>query len=200
MSKKSNPEKGLRTVSIEFGGKTRALKFGHSIIGDFEAEANQILRALGVNRGGLILADSIMATDENGTIQGYITIAKIQSCALYYALKSDDPTISMDVIDGKAATYAEDGKIKTEAIPGAIDVYIENGGSILDLMRKVITAYLYATHPSFVASLLRNWKNSDDRQEILTEAQNQKIDSVERAIAEMKAKLTAGSTPTASPS
>lgn len=196
---KSNPEKGLRTVSIEFGGKTRTLKFTHSIVGEFEAEANQILRLLGVNRGGMLLADNLMATDENGAITGYIAIAKIQSLALYYALKFDDPTISMDLIDGKAATYAEDGKIKTEAVQGHIDAYIENGGTILDLMRKVITAYRYATNPSFVASMIRNWKNYDGRMEILTASDNDKITAIEKAIADAKAKLIPGSPSTASP-
>jgi hypothetical protein len=193
MSKKSNPEKGLRTVSIEFGGRTRTLKFGHAVIGDFEAKANEILRELGVSRGGMILADNLMSTDENGMITGYIAISKIQSLALYYALKLDDPTISMDLIEGKPATYAEDGKIKTEAIQGGIDAYIENGGTMLELMRKVITAYRYATSPSFVASLMRNWKNYDDRVEILTAADNDKITAIEKAIAEAKAKLTPGS-------
>ena len=185
-STKSNPEKGLRAVSIEFAGKTRQLKFTHSIVGDFEKEANDILKMMGVSKGGMILADSLMATDEHGTITGYIAIAKIQSLALYYALKSDDPTISMDIIDGKAATYAEDGKIKTEAVQGGIDAYIENGGTIADLMRKVITAYLYATSPSFVASLQRKWKNFDDRMGILTESDNEAITAVEKKIAEVK--------------
>jgi hypothetical protein len=197
---KSNPEKGLRTVSIEFAGKTRKLFFSHAIIGDFEAEANQILRALGIGRGGMLLADNLMATDENGMITGYIAIAKIQSLALYYALKSDDPAISMDIIDGKAATYAEDGKVKTDAIHGAIDAYIENGGTVVDLMRKVVTAYGYATNPSIVASLQRKWQISEDRLKVLTEADNERLTTIEKAISDVRAKQTPGLPSTDSPS
>jgi hypothetical protein len=171
MSRKPNPEKGLRTVSIEFGGKTRTLKFGHAAIGDFEAEANQILRQQkAVEPGNMVFADGIMQT--------WLGNAKIFSMALRYAMLNDLP----------------------ENIDAAIDSYIEAGNSKLELTRAVIRAYRMATDPSSLASLERNWKISDDRQKVLTEADNERLTTIEKAIADVQAKQTPGIPSTDSPS
>lgn len=165
MAKKSNPGKGLRTVSIEFGGKTRNLKFGHTSIGRFEAAANEILRSMGViEPGSMIFADGIM--------QSWTGNAQILSLALQYATL-DDPVENMD---------------------SAIDSYIEAGGSKRDLIRQIITAYRYAVDPSSVASLHRNWKISDDRQEYLTKAENEAMDTMETAIRKAKEQDAKGKT------
>jgi hypothetical protein len=173
---KSNPEKGLRTVSIEFGGKIRTLKYPHAIIGDFEAAANAILREQrAIEPGVMLFADRIML--------GWLENAKIFSLALTYGLKEDSP----------------------DNVDAAIDSFIEAGGSKRDLIRNIITAYRYASDPSSVASLMRNWKLSDDRQSFLTKAENEAMDTMEAAILKAKSqdakgKEIAGSTLTGSES
>jgi hypothetical protein len=168
---KSNPEKGQRTVSIDFGGKQRTLKFGHEAIGNFEAEANDILRSQkAIESGNMVFAEGIMTN--------WIGNAKIFSMALRYGLIDDMP----------------------DNIGAAIDSFIENGGSKLELTRAIITAYRYATNPSTVASLKRSWQISDERQTFLTEAENQAMDSMETAIQDAKAKQIIGSQSTASES
>lgn len=170
-STKSNPEKGLRTVQIDFGGKNRQLKFGHTAIGDFEAEANQVLRSQRViEPGNMVFADGLMSM--------WLGNAKVFSLALKYALINDTP----------------------ENIDVAIDEYIGSGKSKLDLTREIIRAYRLATDPSSLASTERNWKISDDRQEFLTKADNERMDATEKAIADAKAKSIPGLPSTDSPS
>jgi len=160
---KSNPEKGLRTVSIEFGGKQRTLKFGHTSIGNFEKEANDILRAQKViEPGNMLFADGIM--------QNWLGNARIFSLALETGLKDDLP----------------------EDIDAAIDSYIEAGGSKLELTRAIITAYRYATNPSTVASLTRSWKISDDRMKFNSQAEIEGMERMEKIISDAKAKSTPG--------
>lgn len=168
---KSNPEKGLRTVSIDFAGKNRQLKYVHTVIGDFENEANQVLRVQrAIEQGTMLFADRIM--------DGWLGNAKIFSMAIRYGLMheatKEDP-ITSDIVDV------------------AIDSYIEAGGSKKDLTRAIVTAYSYATNPSSVASLQRSWKISDDRQTFLTDLENQRMDVAEKAIAEARAKKIDGS-------
>lgn len=171
---KSNPEKGLRTVTIEFAGKTRQLKYTHPVIGDFENVANSILRSAQViSEGKMLFADGIM--------DGWLGNARILSYALLYGLKHEDKELSLGTIDG------------------AIDSFIEAGGNKQDLIRAIITAYRYATNPSSLVSMMRNWKISDDRLEILTQAENEKITTIERAIVDVRAKMIPGSPSTESP-
>lgn len=176
MSKsKSNPEKGLRTVTIDFAGKSRQLKFTHSVIGDFEAQANAILREQrAIEPGNMLFAERIMDM--------WLGNARILSQALFYGLKHEDKDLSLDDIDG------------------AIDTYIESGGQKLELVQAIITAYRYATNPSSVASLQRSWQISKDRQAILTASENEYMDTVEKAIQDAKAKKTDGSLLNDSPS
>ena len=170
-STKPNPEKGLRTVSIEFGGKPRQLKFGHAAIGNFEADANQVIRSQNViETGNMVFADGLM--------HAWLGNAKVFGLAIKYALTDDMP----------------------ENIDAAIDEYIAAGKSKLDLTREIIRAYRMATDPSSLASLERNWKISDDRQEFLTKADNERMEAIEKAIAEAKAKQIPGLPSTDSPS
>lgn len=165
MAKKSNPDKGLRAVSIDFAGKTRDIKFSHAAIGRFEEECNSVLQAVGaVKPGMMIFADGIM--------ESWLGNAKIFSLALYHGLARE---------------------LSLEEIDSAIDDYIDAGGKKLDLLRAIIRAYTLATNPSSLAFLERNWKISDERKAMLTEAQNQQIEVVEKALAEAKAKLIPGS-------
>jgi hypothetical protein len=167
---KSNPEKGLRTVSIEFGGKQRTLKFGHTSIGDFEAEASQVLRMQKViEPGQMVFADGLVRT--------WLGNAKIFSIALKYGLVDD-------------AKNDPDNAIKD--IGAAIDEYIESGKAKHDLTRAVITAYNYATNPSFVASLKRSWQISDDREKFNTAEEVEAMERMEKIIADAKAKVTLG--------
>ena len=175
MSKKSNPEKGLRTVTIEFAGKTRQLKFTHSVIGDFEAQANAILRAQqAIEPGTMYFAERIMDM--------WLGNARIFSQALYHGLKREDKELSLADIDA------------------AIDSFIEEGGNKQDLIQSIITAYRLATNPFSVASLQRSWQISKDRQAILTASENEYMDTVEKAIQEATAKKTDGSPSSGLPS
>ena len=170
MSKKSNPEKGLRTVSIEFAGQTRQIKFSHTAIGNLEEDANRILRANGISKDGMLFADTI--------ISGWLGNAKILSTALHHGLNRE---------------------LSLEEINNGIDSYIEAGGKKLDLIRDIARAYKLATDPSSLASLERSWKVSDERQAMLTDAENQQMEAVAKAIADAKARLTPGSTSSESP-
>jgi len=175
MSKKSNPEKGLRTVTIEFAGKTRTLKFTHSVIGDFEAQANAILRSQhAIEPGTMYFAERIMDM--------WLGNARIFSQALYHGMKHEDKDLSLADIDA------------------AIDSFIEDGGNKQDLIQSIITAYRYATNPSSVASLQRSWQISKDRQTFLTQSENEAMDATEKAIAAAMAKQTPGSPSSGLPS
>jgi hypothetical protein len=93
----------------------------------------------------------------------------------------------------------KDDPITIEIVDAAIDSFIEAGGSKLELTRAIVTAYRYATNPSSVASLKRSWQISDDRQEFLTKADNERMETIEKAIAEARAKPIPGSPSTVSP-
>lgn len=174
MAKKS--EKGLRTVTINFGGKNRSLKFSHAAIGNFESDANAVLRSQrAIEPGNMIFADGLMQT--------WLGNAKIFSLAIRHGLTEDsklDPDNAVKDIDA------------------AIDAYIAAGGSKLDLVRDIIRAYRLATDPSSLASVERNWKISDDRQAFLTEKENNAMDTIEAMIKKAKEKTT-GSPSTESP-
>ena len=160
-SNKSNPDKGLRTISIDFAGESRTLKFGHSAIGDLEADCNAVLRSLGAIQGAqMVFSEGLMST--------WLGNARIFSYALYHGL-------------GKAMKLAE--------IDDGIDAYIQSGGKKVELVRAITRAYYIATDPSILSSLERNWKASDGRTEILTDAENKQIEAVEKAIAEAKVKM-----------
>lgn len=161
MSKKSNPEKGLRTVDIDFAGKTGTLKFSHSLNSEFEAAANRILRSDGLVSEGMIFVEGLMSQ--------WIGNAKVFSLALYYGFNKE---LSLKEIDT------------------GIDEYIQAGGAKLDLTRSIIRAFKMATDPSSLALTERNWKASDERQSILSNAELDQMEAVEMAIAEVKAKMT----------
>lgn len=167
MVKKAIPEKGMRTVTIEFAGKTRTLKWGHSISGEFEIEANQILRSTGVVKDGMIFAE--------GLLQNWLGNARILTLALRYALKHDDPSLT------------------TQAIDEGIDAYLQEGHSKRGLTRAIITAFAYATDPSSVASLTKNWKNLDEREQFLEKLNQKKMEEDEKILADAKARMTGGS-------
>ena len=164
MSKKSNPDKGLRSVNIDFAGQNRTLKFTHPVIGDFEADCNVVLRSLGVIRDGMVFADGIMSN--------WLGNARILSHAIHHGT-------------GKTLTLAE--------IDSGIDDYIQMGGKKDELIRAIIRAYRLATDPSSLVLIERNWKAFDDRQKILSDAEIKQMEAVEKAIAEAKAKMTPGS-------
>jgi hypothetical protein len=164
-TKKSNPDKGLRTVDINFAGEKRTLKFTHSTIGDFEADANVVLRAMGVLSGSqMIFAE--------GIISGWLETARIFSFALYHGL-------------GKTLEVPE--------IDDGIDAHVQAGGSKQDLIRDIKRAFRMATDPSSLASLERSWKAYDQRMAHLTEIENRKMDAIEKALHEVKEVLTPGS-------
>jgi len=171
-NKKSNPEKGLRTVQIDFAGKQRTLKYSHASRGNFEADANRILRDIGIVKDGMIFADNLMMS--------WLGNAKVLSIALRYAIITDEDPI--------------------KDIDAAIDDFIADGGKEQDLIRAIITAYKYATDPSSVASQRRSWKIFD-AQEAEREKINQDwLNGAEKIVAESKAKQTPGITSTDSPS
>lgn len=159
---KKNTDKGLRTVSIDFAGESRTLKFSHSAIGDFESDCNVVLRSLGAVQGAqMIFADGIMNT--------WLGNARIFSYALYRGL-------------GKT--------LKLSEIDEGIDAYIQSGQKKDDLIRAIIRAYRAATDPSSLALMERNWKASDERQTILSKAELDQMEAVEKAIDEAKAKMS----------
>lgn len=160
MSKKSNPDKGLRSVNIDFAGENRTLKFTHPIVGDFEADCNSVLRIIGVVSNGMIFADTL--------ISNWLGNAKVFSYALYHGF-------------GKALTRDE--------VDNGIDRYIQDGGKKDDLIRAIIRAYRLATDPSSLALIERSWKAYDDRRKILSEAEIKQMEAVEKAIAEATAKM-----------
>ncbi len=161
----SKTDKGLKSISIDFAGEKRTLKWTHSAIGDFEADANAVLRAMNVIPSGQMLF-------AEGIITGWLGNARIFSQALYYAL-------------GKA--------IESSKIDEGIDAYIQAGGSKQELTRELIRAFKVATDPSSLASLERSWKAYDRRKANLTEIENKKMDAIEKALQEAKDALTPGS-------
>jgi hypothetical protein len=171
MSKKVNPEKGLRSITFDFAGESRTLKFSHPSVGEFEADSNSVLRSIGALQDGRFLfADMLIAS--------WIANAKVMSLALYHGF-------------GKKLTLKE--------IDAGIDDFIQAGGSKQDLLRNIIRAYKYATDPSSVALLERSWKNSDDQNAILSDAELKHIEGVEKAIAVAKERQMDGSNLNGSP-
>jgi hypothetical protein len=160
-SAKSNPEKGLRTVSIDFAGQTRTLKFSHPIVGNFEAEANGILHAIKATpEDQFLFADRL--------IGGWLGQAKILSCALRHAMNNELPQAGID---------------------SGIDDYIQSGGQKIDLIRAIMRAYYMATDPSSLALLERSWKASDEFQAIQDKAATEQTEIMEKKIAAAKAKI-----------
>lgn len=161
----SKTDKGLKSISIDFAGEKRTLKWTHEASGKFEEDANTALRAIKViPEGQMIFAD--------GLINGWLGNAKVFSFALYYAL-------------GEAVISSEIGK--------GIDAYIQAGGSKQELTRNLIRAFKVATDPNSLASLERSWKAYDRRQANLTDIENKRMDAIEKALQEAKDALTPGS-------
>ena len=164
MSKKSNLDKGLRSVNIDFAGQNRTLKFTHPVIGDLEADCNIVLRSMGVVQSGMVFAD--------GIIGSWLGNARILSHAIHHGI-------------GKTLTLEE--------IDEGIDRYIQDGGKKDDLIRAIIRAYRLATDPSSLVWIERSWKVSDEKTRVLTKAEQDHIEAVEKAIAEAKVKMIPGS-------
>lgn len=136
-----NPTKGMRGVSIEFAGKHRLLKFMHGPLGDFETEANAVLRP-NLTSGQKLFANALMG--------GWLGDAKIMALALLYGLKHEDADLTIEQVNEGIDNYE---------------------GDLDDLARKIILAFNMARNPSGVASLQASWKNLDGDRKILEKAQ-----------------------------
>lgn len=168
----SKTDKGLKSISIDFAGEKRTLKWTHAAIGEFEADGNMVLRTIGtIPQGHMEFADRLISI--------WLNNAKILSFALFHAL-------------GKA--------VKSSEIDEGIDAYIQAGGKKEDLVRAITRAFLVATDPNSLASQERNWNLSDRRKKYLSDLENKQSDAIEKALQEVKETLTPGSPMPASPS
>ena len=186
MSKKSNPEKGLPSVTIDLD-KPRTLKWNNEQTRKFEEFA---LPYLDFPRSGIkVTPGGILTMDAQYAIMNSLNTSAIQTRALYHALHADNP--DMDTI---------------EKVDGLITDYKASGQSWDDLLIAIQRSFLLANDPSSLSSQEVRWKALRDLAKINAKVAAKMQAKAEKEIAEQiaeqektLAELDSGEIPPASP-
>lgn len=144
MSKKSNPEKGLPSVTIDLD-KPRTLKWNNEQTIKFEEWALPYLDfpQSGIKRGMPTQSNptGIITMDAKIAIMNFMNTAAIQTRALYHALQAENN----DLADPKS-------------VDELVTNYKASGQSWDDLLIAIQRSFLLANDPSSLASQEERWK------------------------------------------
>jgi hypothetical protein len=127
-------KKGLSSVTIILD-KPRTLRWPNGATREFEEWA---LEYMGLPKTGV--GQNVIVGAEGIVLQG-LTNATLQTYALFYALKHEDPDLTIEDVDEMVSAYKEAGKDYDE------------------LIIAIQRAYLLSNHPSSLASHEERWKN-----------------------------------------
>ena len=192
MSKKSNPEKGLPSVTIDLD-KPRTLKWNNEQTRLFEEWA---LPYLDFPRSGIKYGiptqsnpTGVITMDAKFAIMSSLNTATIQTKALFHALRSENKDID-----------------SIEKVDALITDYKLSGQSWDDLLIAIQRSFLLANDPSSLASQEERWKALRELMILkMKEAEmKRKMDMKEisdqmTAVKESIAELDSGETPPDSP-
>lgn len=192
MSKKSTPEKGLPSVTIDLD-KPRTLKWNNEQTRKFE---EWVLPYMEFPRSGIKQGmptksnpSGIITMDSQYAIMNLLNTATIQTRALYHALQTDNP--DMDTI---------------EKVDNLITDYKASGESWDDLLIAIQRSFLLANDPSSLSSQEERWKALRDLSKINRKVVARKQEMAKKEIADTTAKamkeleeLDTGETPPDSP-
>lgn len=186
MSKKSNPEKGLPSVTIDLD-KPRTLKWNNEQTRKFEEFA---LPYLDFPRSGIkVTPGGIMTMDAQYAIMNSLNTSAMQTRALYHALQADNKDID-----------------SIEKVDDLITDYKASGQSWDDLLIAIQRSFLLANDPSSLSSHEERWKALRDLNKINAKVTAKKQEKAKKEIADQIAKaeksleeLDSGETPPGSP-
>ena len=192
MSKKSNPEKGLPSVTIELD-KPRTLRWNNKETREFEEWILQFFDfpRSGIKQGTPTKSNptGLLSMSAEYAIMNMLNTVAVQTRALFHSLRS------------------ENGDIDSIAkIDDLITDYKASGQSWDDLLIAIQRSFLLANDPSSLASHEVRWKALHDLAKINAKVAAKIQENAEKEIAEqMKkaektlAELDSGETPPGSP-
>lgn len=174
MSKKSNPEKGLPSVTIDLD-KPRTLKWNNEQTRKFEEWALPYLDfpQSGIKRGIPTQSNptGIITMDAKIAIMNFMNTVAIQTRALYHALQVENKDID-----------------SIEKVDALITDYKLSGQSWDDLLIAIQRSFLLANDPSSLASQEERWKALHDLAKINAKVTAKMQANAEKEIAEQMRK------------
>lgn len=174
MSKKSNPEKGLPSVTIDLD-KPRTLKWNNEQTRKFEEWALPYLDfpQSGIKRGMPTQSNptGIITMDAKIAIMNFMNTVAIQTRALYHALQVENNDLS-------------DPKSVDELVTN----YKASGQSWDDLLIAIQRSFLLANDPSSLASHEVRWKALRDLEKINAKVTAKMQANAEKEIADQMRK------------
>lgn len=177
-------KKGLSSVTIILD-KPRTLRWPNGVTREFEEWA---LSYMGLPKTGVGRSEdrNIVVGAEDIIMQG-LTNATLQTYALFYALKHEDPELTVEAVDEMISAYKEAGKDYDE------------------LIIAIQRAYLLSNHPSSLASQEERWKSfkvmremEQKIQEKREKASNKKVAEAITRLEKQLAEIDSGEAPPAS--
>ena len=170
MAKKSHPEKGLPSVTIEGIG---TLKWNNEQTRLFEEWA---LGFLDFPKSGIKNTPSgIMTMSAQFAVMNMLQTATMQTRALWHALRTEQPDLKIEDVDNLITEYKQSGK------------------SWDDLLIAIQRSFLICNDPSSLASQEARWKASREMQElqqkILEKTEKKKMSDAREAMANLTTQL-----------
>ena len=170
MAKKSQPEKGLPSVSIEGIG---ILKWNNEQTRLFEEWA---LQFLDFPKSGIKNSpNGIVTMSAEFAVMNMLQTATMQTRALYHALRMEQPDLTIEDVDNLITDYKQAGK------------------SWDDLLIAIQRSFLICNDPSSLASQEARWKASremmDLQKKIAEKTEKGKMDQAKKAMAKLTIQL-----------
>ena len=161
-------KKGLSSVTIILD-KPRTLRWPNGITREFEEWA---LSYMGLPKTGVGRSeDRNIVVGAEGIITQGLTNATLPTYALFYALKHEDPELTVEAVDEMISAYKEAGKDYDE------------------LIIAIQRSYLLSNHPSSLASQEERWKNLRKMSDLQAKIQAKRETTAKKKISEALGQL-----------
>lgn len=160
-------KKGLSSVVIDLD-RPRTLRFPNGPTREFEEWA---LSYLGLPKTGVGMTGDGPKVFSGEDIIMQLTNSTLQTYALYFGLKHDDPDLAIEKVDEMITAYKEAGK------------------NYDDLLISVQRAYLLSNHPSSLASQEERWRNLRKMSDLQAKIQAKRETTAKKKIAEALGQL-----------
>jgi hypothetical protein len=161
-------KKGLSSVTIILD-RPRTLRWPNGVTREFE---EWVLSYMGLPKTGIGRSEdrNIVIGAEDIIMQG-LTSATLQTYALFYALRHEDPKLTIEAVDELISAYKEAGKDYDE------------------LIIAIQRAYLLSNHPSSLASQEERWKGFKTMKAMELKIQEKREKASNKKVAEAIARL-----------
>ena len=161
-------KKGLSSVTIILD-KPRTLRWPNGVTREFEEWA---LSYMGLPKTGVGRSeDRNIVVGAEGIIMQGLTNATLQTYALFYALRHEDPELTIEAVDELVSAYKEAGKDYDE------------------LIIAIQRSYLLSNHPSSLASQEERWKGFKTMKAMEQKIQEKREKASSKKVAEAIARL-----------